>query len=99
MRTHGRAPVVMLQAANGRALRLASMLVAGAVLGEAGHLVLDQVNAVVAHHFFHIVFPLAAFVAFAGFVALDIRAHGWPRFSLRLDPTASASRPSSRPPA
>jgi hypothetical protein len=74
------------------------MLVAVAVLGEAAHLLLDQVNAVVAHHFFHIVFPLAAFAVFAWFVANDIRAHGWPTFSWRLHTTASASRPSSGPP-
>jgi hypothetical protein len=58
------------------------MLVPLALLGEAGHILLDELNAVVAHHFFHILFPLVAFGVFAGFVAIDVRHHGWPRFSL-----------------
>jgi hypothetical protein len=60
------------------------VLVSLGVLGEAGHLLLDQLNLVVAHHFFHILFPLVAFVIFAAFVGRDIRAHGWPTFSWRL---------------
>ena len=69
-----------------RVVRLVFVLVALAITGEAAHMVFDQVNAVVAHHFFHIVFPLAAFLVFAALVARDVRAHGWPRFSWRLAP-------------
>ena len=73
------------QRAQGRALVLACSLVLLAVLGEAGHVLLDQLNAVMAHHFFHIAFPLVAFVIFGGLVANDVRARGWPKFSWRLD--------------
>ena len=70
-----------------RNLALAFVLLTSmAVLGEAGHVVLDEMNAVVAHHVFHIMFPLIAFAAFGSFVARDIRAHGWPTFSWRLEP-------------
>ena len=69
------------------------MLVPLALLGETGHLLLDQLNAVAAHHFFHIVFALAAFVVFGGFVAHDIHLRGWPAFSWRLHATPSPNRP------
>jgi hypothetical protein len=72
------------QRATARTLALALMLVVILVLGEAGHIVLDELDAVVAHHFFHIVFPLVAFAVFGAFVARDVRAHGWPTFSWRL---------------
>ena len=65
-------------------LALACTLVLLAVVGEAGHLLLEELNAVVAHHFFHLVFPLVAGAVFAWFVARDVRANGWPRFSWRL---------------
>ncbi len=71
-----------------RASRLASFLLLVAVIGEAGHLGFDQLNAEIAHHFFHILFPLVAFVVFGVFVARDIRLHGWPAFSWRLSQTA-----------
>ena len=54
------------------------LLAATVVLGEAGHVVLDQIPAVVAHYFLHIIFPLTAFTVLGVFVARDIRAHGWP---------------------
>jgi hypothetical protein len=72
------------QLTRGRALALASLLVPLAMLGEAGHLLLDQLNAVVAHHVFHLAFPLIAFGVFGGLVAHEVRAHGWPSFSWRL---------------
>jgi hypothetical protein len=62
------------------------------VLGEAGHVVLDEMNVVVAHHFFHVVFPLIAFAIFGIFVGRDMRLHGRPTFSWRLQPAPSASR-------
>ena len=73
--------------ARGRTLVLACVSVVLVVLGEAGHVLLDELNALVAHHFFHLVFPVVAFLAFGGFVAHDVRAHGWPAFSWRLKPT------------
>ena len=72
---------------------LAAVSVLLVVLGEAGHVLLDQLNAVVAHHVFHIVFPLIAFAVFAGFVAHEVREHGWPAFSWRLGAEAAPSRP------
>ena len=65
-------------------VRVAIVLMALAVTGEAGHLLLDQLNLDLAHHVFHILFPLVAFMIFGTFVAWDIRKHGWPRFSWRL---------------
>ena len=62
------------------------------VVGEAGHIALDDMNAVIAHHVFHMVFPLIAFAVFGLFVARDVRAHGWPRFSWRLEPAPASSR-------
>ena len=62
----------------------ALLLLLAGLLGELGHVVLDQLNAGLAHHIFHLAFPLVAFAVFAVFVARDVRAHGWPRFSWRL---------------
>ena len=85
------------RAAHARAIRLASMLLVAAILGEAGHVLFDQLNAEVAHHFFHLFFPVAAFAVFAGLVAVDIRTRGWPTFSWKLDQPVAAGRPPSRP--
>jgi hypothetical protein len=63
---------------------MAASLVPLALLGEAGHVLLDQLNAGVAHHVFHLLFPLIAFAVFAAFVAHDVGKHGWPRFTWRL---------------
>jgi hypothetical protein len=60
------------------------MLAVLLVLGSAGYL--EELNAAVAHHVLHIVFPTLAFVLFAIFVANDVRKHGWPVFTWRLDP-------------
>lgn len=67
-------------------LRAALLVSALVVLGEAGHIVLEQLNLDLQHHLFHILFPLAAFLIFGAFVARDVRAHGWPTFSWRLAP-------------
>jgi hypothetical protein len=67
-----------------RAPRLILLLMVLAIVGEAGHQVLDQLNFDLGHHIFHIVFPLIAFAVFALFVARDVRRNGWPRFSWRL---------------
>jgi hypothetical protein len=75
-----------------RMLVLASFLALLVFLGEAGHVLLDELNAVVAHHFFHLVFPAIAFMAFGGLVANDIRQRGWPTFSWRLH-----AEPTGRP--
>ena len=65
-------------------LRLALLAVVFVVLGEAGHILLDQLNLDLAHHFFHLVFPLIAFGVFAIVAARDVRRNGWPTFSWRL---------------
>ena len=65
-------------------VRVALVLITLAAMGEAGHLLLDQLNLDLAHHVFHIVFPLIAFAIFGAFVAWDVRRHGWPRFSWRF---------------
>jgi hypothetical protein len=65
-------------------LRAALLVTALVVLGEAGHIVLDQLNLDLQHHLFHILFPVAASLIFGAFVARDVRAHGWPTFSWRL---------------
>jgi hypothetical protein len=70
-------------------LRLALVLAGLAVVGEAGHVVLDLLNFDLAHHFFHLLFPLVAFVVFAAFAARDIRQHGWPTFSWHLSPSST----------
>jgi hypothetical protein len=58
------------------------------LIGEAGHRVLEAVGRAVAHHLFHILFAGGAAVAFAVFVAVDVRRHGWPTFSWRGAPRA-----------
>ena len=67
-----------------RAARLTLILLLVIVTGEAGHLIFDQFGAEVAHHLFHILFPLAAAAVFGVFVGRDVRRHGWPTFSWRL---------------
>ena len=67
-----------------RAARLTLALMLVLVVGEAGHQLFDQLGAEVAHHLFHILFPLVAALIFGGFVARDVRRHGWPTFSWRL---------------
>jgi hypothetical protein len=70
-------------------LRAALLVSALVVLGETGHIVLEQFELDLGHHLFHILFPLVAFAIFAAFVARDVRAHGWPTFSWRLAPEAT----------
>ena len=62
------------------------------LLGESGHLLLNWIQAQLAHHFFHIVFGIGAGVIFLTYVVRDIRANGRPEFSWRLHP------PAPRPP-
>jgi hypothetical protein len=54
-----------------------------AVVGETGHQVLERLGQTLAHHFFHVVFAGLAAAIFVGYVALDVRRHGWPTFSWR----------------
>ncbi|HWB70887.1 MAG TPA: hypothetical protein VG452_01615 [Egibacteraceae bacterium] len=68
-----------------------AVLVALAVVGEAGHRLLVQLDQAVAHHLFHVVFGAGAGVAFVGLVVVDIARNGWPSFSWRL-----RSEPASR---
>ena len=67
-----------------RASRLTALLFFTAIVGEAGHMLFDALGVDLAHHFFHILFPMVAFVVFAAFVARDVRKNGWPQFSWRL---------------
>jgi hypothetical protein len=67
-----------------RAVAAGAALLGLIVLGEAGHVLLDELGAAAAHHIFHLVFPLVAFGLFGGLVARDVRQHGWPRFSWQL---------------
>jgi hypothetical protein len=66
-------------------MRLPALLVGAVLLGELGHVLLDQLNAGLAHHIFHIAFPLVAFAVFAAYVMRDVRRHGRPRFTWRLN--------------
>ena len=67
--------------------RLAALLIGAVVPGATGHLVLHLLNLDLAHHVFHLVFPLVALLVFVALVARDVRQHGWPTFSWRLTPT------------
>ncbi|HVM10967.1 MAG TPA: hypothetical protein VM638_00640 [Actinomycetota bacterium] len=64
-------------------IRAAWVAVPLVVAGELGHSVLQALGREIAHHFFHIVFGVGAAVVFALYVAIDIRRHGWPSFTLR----------------
>jgi hypothetical protein len=52
-------PGLFVEPLTGQLLGFAGLglLAATVVLGEAGHVGLEQMNAVVARHFFHIIFP------------------------------------------
>jgi hypothetical protein len=63
--------------------RLALVALPVAVVGEAGHQVLERLGQTLAHHFFHVVFAGLAAAIFVGYVAVDVRRHGWPTFSWR----------------
>jgi hypothetical protein len=65
-----------------------------AVVGEAGHQVLERLGQTLAHHFFHVVFAGLAAGIFVVYVAVDVRRHGWPTFSWRARP---ADPPDDRP--
>jgi hypothetical protein len=64
--------------------KLAWLVVPMAILGELGHQVLERWGDVLAHHLFHIAFAGGAALAFIGFVAIDVRRHGWPEFIWRV---------------
>lgn len=63
-----------------------------AVLFAAGAIPLDELTVAAAHHVFYIVIPVVAFAVFALYAANDIRKHGWPTFSWRLNPALGDSR-------
>jgi hypothetical protein len=64
-------------------VRLAWLVVPVAVVGEAGHHLLESLGQTLAHHFFHILFAGGAAAAFIVYVAIDVRRHGWPELSWR----------------
>jgi hypothetical protein len=64
--------------------RAGLLLLALGAVGEAGHLLLERFGANLAHHAFHILFGVVAFVAFGAFVVADLRRHGPPSFSWRI---------------
>jgi hypothetical protein len=68
------------------ARKLAWLVIPLAVVGEAGHQLLERLGQVLAHHFFHILFGLGAAVVFGAYVVVDIRRNGWPTFSWRIRP-------------
>jgi hypothetical protein len=77
------------------ARKLAWLVIPLAVVGEAGHQLLERLGQVLAHHFFHILFGLGAVAVFTIYAIVDIRRHGWPAFSWRLNPHEGA-RPEPR---
>lgn len=76
----------------GWARKLAWLAVPLALVGEAGHHLLELLGQTLAHHFFHIVFGLGAAAVFVTYVVLDIRRNGWPTFTWRV---RERRRPSS----
>jgi hypothetical protein len=67
-------------------VRAVWVLVPVAMIGEAGHHLLSALGQTLAHHVFHFMFAGGAALAFAVFVAVDVRRHGWPTFSWRGSP-------------
>ena len=49
------------------------------VLAAAGQIPIEEL-----HHTLHIALPTLAFAIFSAYVLLDVRAHGWPRFTWHL---------------
>ena len=68
----------------GWARKLAWLAVPLALVGEAGHHLLELLGQTLAHHFFHIVFGLGASAVFVTYVVFDIRRNGWPTFTWRV---------------
>jgi len=68
------------------ARKLAWLAVPLALLGEAGHHLLEHLGQTLAHHMFHILFGLGAVAIFVVYAAVDIRRNGWPGFSWRIRP-------------
>jgi hypothetical protein len=67
-----------------------------AVAGEAGHQIFTHLRDQLAHHFFHIVFGIGAFIIFSIYVGIDIYRHGWPGLSWRARPAPREPRPGHR---
>lgn len=70
------------------ARRMALLILPLAIVGEAGHHLLNALGQTLAHHFFHILFAGGAAVIFMVYVWVDVRRHGWPTFSWRIRPPA-----------
>jgi hypothetical protein len=51
------------------------------VIGAVGRHLLDAHGHVAANHLIHTLLLGAAVIVFLAFVAVDVRRHGWPRFS------------------
>jgi hypothetical protein len=83
----------------GWARKVAWVAVPVLVAGEAGHQLLERMGQAVAHHLFHILFAGGAALLFGIYVAVDVRRHGWPRFSWRLRDLRTAPRPEPGDPA
>lgn len=77
-------------------IRMAWLVVPVALIGEAGHHLLEALGQTLAHHFFHIVFAGVAAVAFVVYVAVDVRRHGWPTFTWRESARGRGSARSAR---
>jgi hypothetical protein len=65
---------------------LAWLVIPVAVIGEAGHRLLEAIGRTLAHHLFHVLFAGGAAVVFLAYVAVDVRRYGWPDFSWRARP-------------
>ena len=64
--------------------RAALILVTAVAAGDTLHEVAHSLSLPLAHHFFHVVFSVAAIAVFGAYVAYDVYRHGWPGFSWRL---------------
>ena len=67
-------------------IKLAWLGVPLVLIGETGHQLLGRLGQTLAHHFFHILFGVGAVAVFTIYAIVDIRRHGWPAFSWRLNP-------------
>lgn len=70
------------------------------LLGEAGHLLLEEGGEELAHHLLHGLFLGGAAIVFGAYVLRGVRSNGLPSFTWRLKPRAhDAGRGSSDPAA
>ena len=76
-------------------VRIGSVVLGLAALGEAGHQVFERMHWEAGHHAFHTLYAAGAIVAFAIYAIRDVRANGFPRLRWSLRPDEDAA-PASR---